>query len=223
MRRIKEKVKEKQLSERNRKIFHYGIPGKFSYFLNGKAVNLPIKIPKFKTKEEYLADNNNEVFVEFHSKDLKWFYQFSDRIFYSKVDKSYPFFNPDLDTSSPGISAFRVYDSEENYIQVAVSRISGYDKLFQLDYYECYGSCDLKSIILCDMHDSISQIDIVYGTYNDVELEAARRICTAFRCMLIYMRPWDYSPKHKSCEISPIFQFNDDKTRYWKKLEPLTV
>lgn len=211
MRRTTALIKALRISARNKEKYGYGIPRYYSCLIGTKAINLPINNPKYRTKQEFLSDKDSRVFAELYTQNTKWFYQFADDIFQSEVDKKYPFYNPDLDLCTPGISAFRVYDSDFDFIQVQVSKISGFNSIFQLDYYEKEkNGVYLKAIILCDMSNSDQTIlDIVYGTSD---IEYARKICTTFRCMLIYMRPWDYSQKFKHCEVVPMF---DAENMYW--------
>lgn len=217
MRRTKSVIKAARLTMQNQAMYGNNIPKRFCYLQGVNVLNIPIKNPIYKGKKDFLAEDNNKVFIELYERDIKAFFSFGDAIFLSKSDSQFPFYNNELDISNPGISAFRVYSNSLDYIQVQVRKIPNYKGIFQLDYFECDNSVntELKSIILCDISDyNQSTLDIVYGPKGNAYMEYAKRIVTTFRFMQYYIRPWDYSVANKSCVFAP---FNCGAYTYWKK------
>ena len=187
----------------------YEIPKFLNIVNTTECIQIPIQKPHFYTKSQIISSQGSKPFVEVLQKYNIWLSKFVDEVL-SSSDNTCTFCNSKLDFLNPGMSAFRLYDSNLDYLQVQVTRVQQNPEFFQLDIY--YDDSNIPSlIVLCDIHHPRQTIlDIVFRKNNHKETfsqatEVARHISSLFRALLIYLRPWDYTSK-----ICTVFPFDSD-------------
>lgn len=176
-------------------------------------INISKKFQKYRSKEDFLQDDNNLAFVELQYSDFKWLDKLATEVLNTGQDYRYTFFNSEFDFKNPGLCAFRVYDDDQNCIHVQVRRIENHPTLFLLDYFEENENGDIEDILIftCDItKPKLAEVDIV----NSKKLKHADcwnyayRLGGLFRDIMIYMRAWDYEIS-KHCVIKPLFKFEE--------------
>ena len=194
-----------------------GFPKSKSIVVGSKIIHVQLQFPVYKNKAELLGQDNNLPFVELLEPYTDWLYNFSGQILdNSKSESKFTFFNSSLDYKNPGISAFRIYDNDLDYLQVQARKIPEYPTMYQLDYFEKEHSQFVpKMVLIVDVSDpKETMTDIVMAKCSsEKSAEYACRIASTFRDILVYMRPWCYDSlelkaESKECIICPLFDLN---------------
>ena len=184
----------------------------YSIVMGTDIVNISTKFQEYRSKEEFLEDDNDLVFAELQYSNFKWLDQLATAVLKAGQDYRYSFFNSEYDFKNPGLCAFRVYDGDQNCIHVQVRRVPGHPSLFLLDYFEEDEKGNIEDVLICTVDiakPKLAEVDIV-NSKNLTKSECwkyAYRIGGLFRDIMIYMRIWEYGCS-KHCEVKPLFSFN---------------
>ena len=131
----------------------YGFPQLKAFVKGSKLIRVKLKTPQYKNKKN-IYSGDKIPFLEITPEYKEWLYDFTEEVLKSEPTERNNFLNPKLDIDNPGISGFRVYDDELNYLHVPVRKIPEYPFLYQLDYFESSSSgTDYKLTILADVSD----------------------------------------------------------------------
>lgn len=193
-------IRAKQLPSSHRESYH-------SIVVGTDIVNIPKTFQSYRSKEEYLKDDNSLVFVDLAYHNMQWLSSFASKIIDDGQDSRYPFLNNEFDITNPGICCFRICDNEENCLHTQVRKLDKYPWLFLLDCFGCEedGIFEDDLIMVCDI-SNIKQttVDVVNSKFSpSVTQEYASRLGGVFKEIMIYMRPWVYAKDTKTCEIIP--------------------
>ena len=185
---------------RNTTLYH-------SYVMGSSIVEIPRSFQKYRSKEDYLSEDNKLVFVDLNWKNMRWLSEFANKVIEVGQDSRYTFYNNENDFKNPGMSCFRIFDDEDNCLHIQVRRSEKFPELFLLDYFENdeLGNYDDKIVLVCNIANvKKTTVDIINTKLpSGMSIEYASRIGGIFRELMIYLRPWAYDKKAKKCEVSP--------------------
>lgn len=193
----------------------------YSIVLGTEIIKIPKTFPEYRSKEQYLQDDNNLVFAEINIANLDWLNDLATTVIKTGQDYRYPFFDSRLDFVNPGLSAFRMYNENSDCIHVQVRRLDdNHPQIFILDYFEDdgleNGNIECVLSITCDLSKpKLAEVDII-NSRKLIVSEAwnyAYRIGGLFRYIMIYLRPWQYDKKNKLCIIEPLFEFKNENVK----------
>lgn len=166
---------------------------------NGKQYLFPV--PRYRNKHRMLKNPKKSVFVFLQADYISWLFDLRNLVVANSSENSV-FQKKTIDKFSPGISAFRICNTQKagDFSQVQVFHRNPDFNL--LAYFQSSRDLQPHFIILYDVNCPKNST-IIWGNTTDSDLKTKRYLVKIYQALIIYLRPWDYSCGQKLCTVFP--------------------